>query len=185
MIHKRATVCLGIAQMISWGTTYYLIGVFGHRISEDLGWSRELVYSGFSVGLLVMGLSSPFSGTIVDRRGGVVAMSAGSLLNAAGCLVVAASWNPTTYLLSWCVVGLGMRLSLYDAAFATLARICGPGARRSMAQITLLGGLASTVFWPLGNALADVLGWRVALCGYACSHWCCSIIAATGASPGG
>ncbi len=60
-----------------------------------------------------------------------------------------------------------MRLILYDAAFAALARIGGPGARRPMSQITLLGGLASTVFWPLGHLLADLLGWRGALLAYA------------------
>jgi len=167
MIPKRAIACLGLAQMISWGTTYYLIGVFGERIASDLSWSRELVYSGFSVALLVMGLFSSFSGTLVDRRGGAAAMSFGSILNAGGCLTMAATWHPATYLAGWCMIGLGMRLSLYDAAFAALARISGPRARRPMAQITLLGGLASTVFWPIGAALSNEFGWRGALCVYA------------------
>ena len=58
-----------------------------------------------------------------------------------------------------------MRLTLYDAAFATLARLDGPAARRPISQITLLGGLASTVFWPIGDALARSLGWRGAVVG--------------------
>ncbi len=49
------------------------------------------------------------------------------------------------------VLGVGMRLTLHDAAFAALARIGGPEARRAMSGITLLGGLAATVFWPLGR----------------------------------
>jgi len=167
MIPRRAILCLGLSQLISWGTTYYLIGIFGDRIAGDLGWSRELVFSGFSLALLVMGLVSSFSGSFVDRHGGTVAMSTGSILNAAGCLAIAAAWHPATYLAGWCLIGLGMRLSLYDAAFAALARIAGPEARRPMAQITLLGGLASTAFWPIGTALADALGWRGALCAYA------------------
>jgi hypothetical protein len=60
-----------------------------------------------------------------------------------------------------------MRLTLYDAAFASMARIGGPEARRPIAQITLLGGLASTVFWPIGHMLAAQLGWRGALLAYA------------------
>lgn len=60
-----------------------------------------------------------------------------------------------------------MRLTLYDAAFAALARIGGPAAKRPIAQITLLGGLASTTFWPIGHALADAWGWRGALFVYA------------------
>lgn len=167
MMPKRALLCLGLSQLISWGTTYYLIGIFGDRITSDLGWSREFVYAGFSLALLVMGLLSSVSGSFIDRHGGAVAMSTGSILNANGCLIIAAAWHPATYLAGWCLIGLGMRLSLYDAAFAALARILGPDARRPMAQITLLGGLASTAFWPIGTALADTLGWRGALCAYA------------------
>src|SRR3546814_15722990 len=56
-----------------------------------------------------------------------------------------------------------MRLTLYDAAFASLVRVGGHHARRPIAQITLLGGLASTVFWPLGHALVHYFDWRGAL----------------------
>ena len=69
--------------------------------------------------------------------------------------------------MAWIVLGLAMRCSLYDAAFAALARLLGPAARAPIARITLLGGLASTVFWPLGQWLSDWLGWRAALSVYA------------------
>lgn len=36
-----------------------------------------------------------------------------------------------------------------------------------MSQITLLGGLASTVMWPVGQQLAQWLGWRGAVLAYA------------------
>jgi predicted MFS family arabinose efflux permease len=62
---------------------------------------------------------------------------------------------------------LGYAWVLRCAAFAALARIGGPEARRPMSQITLLGGLAATTFWPLGHLLAEHLGWRGALLTYA------------------
>lgn len=40
-------------------------------------------------------------------------------------------------------------------------------AARPVAQVTLLGGLASTVFWPLGHLLAETCGWRGGLLAYA------------------
>jgi hypothetical protein len=58
-------------------------------------------------------------------------------------------------------------MTLYEAAFASLARIGGPQARRPIAQVTLFGGLASTTFWPIGHALADIAGWRGAALTYA------------------
>lgn len=160
-------MCLGAAQLIAWGTSYYLIGVFGEHIAETTGWSSSFIYGGFSIGLLVMGVVSSCVGRAVERHGGVPVLAAGSMLNAAGCVVLAYTHHPAAYCIGWIVLGLSMRLTLYDTAFAALARIGGAGARRSMAQITLFGGLASTTFWPLGNALIELLGWRGALLAYA------------------
>lgn len=167
MIARRTVIYLGVSQLISWGVSYYLIGVFGEAIAADLGWDRDLVYGGFALGLLVMGLASPLTGRLIDRQGGRRAMVAGSILNAVGCVMLGLCHGLTSYFLAWACLGLGMRLTLYDAAFATLARIGGPLARGPMSQITLLGGLASTIFWPVGHFLTDQFGWRPALFAYA------------------
>lgn len=167
MIAPRTVFCLGLAQLISWGVTYYLIGGFGELIAADLHWSGDTVHGGFSVALLVTGLVSPWAGRLVDRHGGRRVMIAGSLLNAAGCAGLAVAHSVFAYYAAWACLGISMRLTLYDAAFASLARIGGQQARRPIAQITLLGGLASTVFWPLGHLLADHLGWRGAVLAYA------------------
>lgn len=166
MIPARSVVCLGAAQLISWGVTYYLVGVFGDLISAELGWTRQEVFAGYAVALLVMGLTSPLVGRLMDNRGGGGLMNVGAVLNAVGCLMLAASHGFVAYYAAWAVMGVGMRLTLYDAAFAALARIGGPSSRRAMAQITLLGGLASTVMWPVGYGLAEVFGWRGALVVY-------------------
>jgi len=163
LIRRRTVVWLGLAQLVSWGTTYYLVGGFGDAIAAELGWTRDVVYGGFSVGLLVMGLVSPIAGRMIDRHGGRPVMIAGSLCNAAGCLAIALCHHVAVYFAAWIVLGVAMRLTLYEAAFAALARIAGAGARNAMAQITLFGGLASTVFWPLGHAIAALVGWRGAV----------------------
>lgn len=167
MIPRRAVLCLGISQLVGWGVTYYLVGGLGERIAAETGWSPTQVQGGFSLGLVVMGLSSPPVGRWIDRLGGRAVMSLGSCLSAAGCLGVALAASLPAYYAGWACLGLAMRCTLYDAAFAALARIGGAGARSAMAQITLLGGLASTVFWPVGSALADRLGWRGAVAVYA------------------
>ncbi len=167
MIGTRTALCLGLSQLVCWGITFYLIGGFGELIAADLGWSRERVYGGFSAALIVMGLASPWIGRLIDRHGGRAVMTAGSLVTAVGCAAMALSEDTLTYYVAWLVIGLAMRLTLYDAAFAALARIGGPGAKRAIAQVTLLGGLASTVFWPIGHGLAEPFGWRGALFAYA------------------
>jgi MFS family permease len=166
LIATRTVLGLGVSQLVCWGITYYLIGVLGPLIVADLRWSSALVYGGFSVALLVMAASSAAVGRWLDRHGGAWAMTVGSVVIAAGCLMLGLADGVALYYAAWVVLGLAMRLTLYDAAFATLARIGGPLAKRPIAQITLLGGLASTVFWPLGGALAEHVGWRGAVFAY-------------------
>ncbi len=167
MITRRTVVFLGLSQLVCWGVSFYLIGVFGDLIAADLGWSRPWVYGGYSVALVTMGLASPLVGRLIDRFGGGRIMAGGSILCAIGCAGMAGAQTLGAYYAAWICMGIAMRATLYDAAFATLARMAGSAARRPMSQITLLGGLASTCFWPVGHALAGPLGWRGALLVYA------------------
>lgn len=166
-ISRGLVLLLGVSQLVCWGVSYYLIGLFGHAMAADLGMSLTVTYGGFTAALLVMGLTSGAVGRAIDRWGGRPVMIAGSLLTVAGCLGLAVAHGLVVYYASWLVLGLAMRTTLYDAAFAALARIGGPQARKPISQITLLGGLASTTLWPIGQALASQFGWRGALVGYA------------------
>jgi predicted MFS family arabinose efflux permease len=116
---------------------------------------------------VLQGLVSPWVGRAVDDHGGKPVMVIGSVVLAVSLAMLAASHEIWLYYAAWLVMGVGMRMTLYDAAFAALARIGGPMARRPISQITLLGGLASTVFWPIGHGLADAFGWRGATFIYA------------------
>jgi MFS family permease len=157
---------LGIAQLIAWGTSYYLIGCFGDLLIRDLGWSRVLVQGGLSAAFLVMAACSPIVGRLIDAYGGRDVMAFGCVLSATGCAGLSRAQTPLVYYVAWGCLGAGMRMSLYDAAFATIAAD-GNAASESIARVTLIGGLASTVFWPLGRWIAGYAGWRVALVAFA------------------
>lgn len=167
MITLRLVTGLGLAQLVCWGITYYLIGVLGGQMTQSFGWSLTHTYAGFSGALVVMGLTSGLVGRLIDRLGGRRVMALGAILIAAGCLGLSLARDLVFYIAAWLCMGLAMRMTLYEAAFATLVRIGGARARRAISQITLLGGLASTVFWPVGHLLSGWLGWRGALVVYA------------------
>ena len=63
-----------------------------------------------------------------------------------------------------------MAMTLYEAAFATINREFLRGARKGISVLTLFGGLASTVFWPLTLKLNTAFGWRDTLLFYAAIH---------------
>jgi MFS family permease len=158
---------LGPSQLVCWGVSYYLIGILGEAIARDMAWASAVVFGGFSWALVVMGALSGVVGRAIDRFGGRPVMAAGSILTAAGCAALAAAESWAVYYLAWTVLGAAMRLTLYDAAFATLTRILGANARRPISHITLLGGLASSVFWPIGLLFLEWWGWRGAALAYA------------------
>jgi predicted MFS family arabinose efflux permease len=161
---------LGCAQILGWGTSFYFPAVLAAPIVADTGWSLAWVVGGTSIGLLVAGLISPQVGRLVYDRGGRPVLAASSLLFAAGLAGIGLAPTLPFYLIAWIVLGAGMGCGLYDAAFAALGRLYGHGARGPITNLTLFGGFASTVCWPLSAFLANTFGWREACLIYAAMH---------------
>ena len=156
----RIIATLGVTQIFAWGSSYYLPAVLARPIAADTGWPFPWVVGGLSLGLLAGGLASPRVGRMIERHGGRPVLAASAVLLAAGLLGLALAHGMATYLAAWLILGLGMGAGLYDAAFATLGRLFGLEARQAIATLTLFGGFASTVCWPLSAFLVAELGWR-------------------------
>jgi len=166
---------LGIAQILAWGSSYYLLAVLAEPITRETGWSLGTVIAGVSVGLLIAGLASPRVGGLIERHGGRPVLAASAVLLAAGLASLALAQGITGYLAAWVLLGLGMGCGLYDPAFATLGRLYGLDARRAITTLTLFGGFASTVCWPLSALLVETVGWRGACLVYAAIHLCVTL----------
>jgi predicted MFS family arabinose efflux permease len=161
---------LGIVQILAWGTSFYFPAVFAGPIVADTGWSLAFVVSGTSIGLLVAGLLSPLVGAWIARHGGRPVLMASSLLYAAGLIGIGLAPSLPVYLFAWVLLGLGMGTGLYDAVFSALGRMYGHAARGPITNLTLFGGFASTVCWPLSAFMIDQFGWREACFVYAALH---------------
>ena len=81
----------------------------------------------------------------------------------AGLFALAHVRSEAAYLAVWGFLGLGMRLCLYDAAFAALVQIAPSRGRKAISYLTLFGAFASSVFWVVGHALEEQVGWRQTL----------------------
>ena len=109
-------------------------------------------------------------GRWIDRSGGRPVLAASSLFLAMGMLLMGLASNLAVYYLAWTLIGAGMAAGLYDAAFSTLGRLLGDHARASMTGLTLLGGFASTLGWPLIAGLEHQIGWRYSCFALAAMH---------------
>ncbi|MGP2492602.1 MFS transporter [Mesorhizobium sp. PUT5] len=161
---------LGVAQILAWGSSYYLLAVLAQPIASDTGWPLAWVVGGLSLGLLVAGIVSPRVGDTIQQLGGRLVLAASAVFLALGLAGLALSPNLPLYVISWLVLGIGMGAGLYDAAFATLGRLYGQRARTAIATLTLFGGFASTVCWPLSALFVSEFGWRNACLIYAGIH---------------
>lgn len=168
---RYPVAALGATQIIGYGTLYYAFPVAVPAIAAELGMAPEWLYAAFSVGLLAGGMVAPFAGRLMDRVGAARLMTWGS--PAAAVMLTALALAPAN---PWVIGALiiGMEIAAicvtYDAAFATLATLRGAAARRSITHLTLIAGLASTLFWPLTGFLVDAVGWRATYGIYAALH---------------
>jgi MFS family permease len=167
---RVVVTALGIAQILGWGSSFYFPAVLAEPIVADTGWSLGWVIAGVSVGLLVAGLIAPRVGSIIDRHGGRPVLAASSVLYAIGLASIGLAPNLPIYLIAWLVLGMGMGTGLYDAVFAALGKLYGTEARKPITNLTLFGGFAGTVCWPLSAFLAETVGWRGACFVYAGLH---------------
>jgi hypothetical protein len=163
----RLTLALGTNQLLSWGTTFYLPAVITGTAARDLGTTQPAVLAAFSWSLLVTGICAPRVGKWIGRNGGRGTLGASTVMLAAGLAVLAAAPNLAGWYAGWTVLGAGMALGLYDAAFATAGTLLGPAVSPVITGVTLIAGFASTVGWPAGAELLRTLGWRGMLLAYA------------------
>jgi predicted MFS family arabinose efflux permease len=161
---------LGTAQTLAWASTYYLPAILAASMAHDLGVSVPTVFAAFSAGLIVSALIGPRSGAAIDRWGGRPVLMTTSVVFAIGLAGLGMSQGLAGLLAAWLVIGVGMGSGLYESAFASLVRLHGTDARKSITGITLIAGFASTVGWPLSAYLESRFGWRNTCLAWAALH---------------
>jgi MFS family permease len=154
---------LSITEIISWGSLFYAISVLIAPIEQELHWSRDAIVGAFSLSMVCTGLAAFPVGTLIDRYGGRYVMGGGSVLAAVMLALLSQTTSLPVFYATWIGLGLAMGAVLYEPAFTVITACFGSNARKGITALTLAGGLASTVFWPLTQALITSFGWRHAL----------------------
>ncbi len=155
---------LAITQTVGYGTLYYSFAIFLTPLAAELHTTTTAVTGTFTAAVLTAAMLAVPFGRWLDRHGGRVLMTAGSLLGA--LLLVAWSQVETLWQLYAVQIGLGVAgaASLYEAAFAVVIAGYAPRHRpNALLALTVVAGFASTIFLPLTGRLVEQYGWRTAL----------------------
>lgn len=154
---------LAVTETVSWGVLYYGFTAFLRPITEELGWSRGSMSAAFSLALLMQGATAMLVGRWLDRHSPRVLMTVGSCAATAGVLVWSQVHRLWSFTLLWAGLGVVMATILYEPAFTVVTKWFRADRRKALTAVTLMAGLASTIFLPLENALIEAYGWRRAL----------------------
>lgn len=158
------TAGVGVTELVAWGTLVYAFSALVVPMMRELHWSPAVFTTVYTLGSVVSGLVSVPVGRILARRSPHGVMLAGALLACAALI----GWSRVHSLWSFAVafgaVGVAMAMTLYEPAFALTAHWFDRTSRpKAVAVITMLAGLAGTVFVPLLGWLCAAVGWRTAL----------------------
>ncbi len=160
---RRFIAALGVGQIVSWGTLYYSFPLLAEPMAREFGLDKPAVYGAATVGLVVAGLAAYPVGAAIDRGRGRAVMAGGALLATLLLLAWSLVGAPWVLYPLFAGIGLAQAMTLYEPAFAVVARRFGAEARSGITALTLWGGFASTVFVPLTQLLLDHTDWRGAL----------------------
>lgn len=163
----RLVVQLGCSQILSWGSTYYLPALLAAPMAASMGISAAMVYTAFTLGLVVTALAGPAAGKAVDAFGGRTLLVASNLVLAASLVGMAWATGPVSLCVAWLFTGAGMSIGLFETAFATVVQLHEREAPAIISGITLVAGFASTLSWPLTAFFHEHLGWEGTLYAWA------------------
>lgn len=161
---------LGVTQVIGYGAIYYAYPILVPYVAAEFAVAPTTLFAVLSVGLLAGGLLSPWFGGLLDRLGAPNVMAMGSLACGVLTLGIAVAPDFLTFAVLMIILEAISFAVLYDAAFATLALREPTATRTAITRLTLIGGFASTLFWPLTGYLAEAVGWRGAYMIFAGLH---------------
>ncbi len=139
-------------------------GVFLQPMSRDLGWGREIFSLSMAIQALCWGIAQPFAGMVADRFGTARVLAFGAIVAALGFFLRGAVVDPTVFIASGVVVGIGTGACSFPVVIIALGKIV-TADRRSF--VLGLGTAAASVGMfaaaPASTALMAVFGWQTSI----------------------
>ena len=157
---RRVLTVLCLTEVTSWGVLYYAFPVLAPTIAATTSWSTPQITAAFSASQVTAAVVGIPVGRLLDRIGPRPVMTIGSVLAVPAVAVIAVAPSLPWFFVGWIGAGISMAAVLYQPAFAALTRWWGPRRVTALTALTLIAGLASTVFAPLTATLVEHLDWR-------------------------
>ena len=161
---QQVLLCGALIVTLSMGIRHGF-GLWLGPITTERGWSRETFAFALAVQNLAWGIAGPFAGMLADRYGALRVLIGGSLLYAAGLVLMALASNGLAFTGSaGLMIGIAQSGCTYAIVYGVIGRQIDP-ARRSWAMgvAAAAGSFGQFLMVPVENFLISSLGWQQAL----------------------
>ena len=139
-------------------------GVFLVPVTEATGWGREVFSLSIAVQLLFWGITQPLAGAVADRRGAARVLGFGAVAAALGFLLRGQVIDPTVFVLSGAIVGIGTGAASFPVVIVALGKVVAPERRSFIMGLgTAAASAGMFVSAPLSVAMIEHWGWSTAV----------------------
>lgn len=162
---RTPVVLLGAATVGAYGLVLYGFGAFVAPMRDDTGWSNGAISAAFSISTLLGGVLALTTGKLLDRVGARPVMGTTLAIGATLLFLSSFAGDVGVFIVAWGLGGAIVSAGLYyNATMAITARVTSEVDRPSAyTWLTVIGGLASPIAFPLAGAFAEAWGWRGAV----------------------
>lgn len=140
-------------------------GLWLQPITMDRGWTRETFAFALAIQNLAWGLAGPLAGMLADRYGAFRVLLAGSVLYAAGLVLMALATSGLAFTGSAGVMlGMAQAGTTYAVIYGVIVRNVAPEKRSwAMGVAAAAGSFGQFLMVPVENWLIGTWGWQNAL----------------------
>ena len=160
----QVLVCGALIVTLSMGIRHGF-GLWLQPITMDRGWSRETFAFAIAIQNLAWGLAGPFAGMLADKYGAMRVLMVGSVLYAAGLVLMALATSGLAFTGSaGLLLGLAQSGTTYAVIYGVIARQVDPAKRSwAMGVAAAAGSFGQFLMVPVENWLIGGFGWQNAL----------------------
>jgi len=153
---------LAATVMVGFGVILYGFSVYATDQAAGADFSKTALSLAYGGSVFVGGLLALPVGRYADRHGVRVIVGTGAVLGSMGLVAFSMS-NQSWQIVAawWLLIGPAQAMIYYEPAYVAISQWTPTRDRaRTLASITLIGGLAGIVFIPLAARLVALVGWR-------------------------
>ena len=157
-------ICGCLIGMIGFGPRSAL-GFFLTPMSSAYGWGRDVFSLALALQMLLWGVGQPFAGAVADRFGSIQVLCLGTLLYAAGLVLMAYSTTPLTlHITAGVMIGFGLAGSSFTLVIGAFGKLMPEHLRTfAFGAGTAAGSFGQFLFSPLAVGLIESFGWHSTL----------------------